>query len=211
MYISKEFERMDPFAKILVESYYRINNFKNKTWAVLTYKNIVLNMNNGDVFIDPIMSDKGVFKNNTTYPYKDFVSYTITENYTFPVLNAVLFITTHVVENRWCRTVEYLDLKYKVVPRIINIGYGPSFVIKNNNYHHPFIRYRILSSFVDKLKQHNINYTYYFANDTMPKFVVVVNKHNITVDETDNFFRLQIDGEGRYNSAEIMKALNITI
>jgi hypothetical protein len=45
----------------------------------------------------------------------------------------------------------------------------------------------------------------------MPKFVVVVNKHNITVDETDNFFRLQIDGEGRYNSAEIMKALNITI
>jgi hypothetical protein len=211
MYISKEFERMDPFAKILVESYYRINNFKNKTWAVLTYKNIILNMNNGDVFIDPIMSDKGVFKNNTTYPYKDFVSYTITENYTFPVLNAVLFITTHVVANRWCRTIEYLDLKYKVVPRIINIGYGPSFVIKNDNYHHPFIRYRILSSFVDKLKQHNINYTYYFANDTMPKFVVVVNKHNITVDETDNFFRLQIDGEGRYNSAEIMKALNITI
>lgn len=209
MYISKEFERMNSFAKILVESYYRINNFKNKTWAILTYKNIVLNMNNGDAFVDPIMSDKGVFKNNTTYPYSDFVSYTITENYTFPALNAALFITTHVVANRWCRTFEFLDLKYKVVPRIINIGYDSS-VITNDNYQHPFVRYRILSSFVDKLKQHNISYNCYFDNTAIPKFVVIANKHNITVDETDNFVRLQIDGKGRYNSTEILKALNIT-
>lgn len=210
MYISKEFERMNPFAKILVESYYRINNFKNKTWAILTYKNIVLNMNNGDVFIDPIMSDKGVFKNNMTYPYEDFVSYTINENYTFPVLNAALFITTHVVENVWCRTIEYLDLKSKCVSKVINIGYS-GFVMTNDNYQHPFVRYRILSAFADKLKQHNIKYSCCFKNAVTPKFVITVNKHEIAVDETDNFVRLQIDGKGRYNSTEILKELNITI